>query len=171
MPIMPAHPSFTARFADARSATRFAWNTGRPNASRMRFTRSRCGATGCDILGTVKERPALSKEVPTVTFRKSASPASTCRRTISMASSSCSPPSTSSSIVKRMPIGKRPMWVIWIIVAHPWRCTPSASACSHGMTRSSPTSICPDGGGESMETVDEPPNIESASPPRAFSTW
>ena len=88
MPIMSTQPSFTARFADARSATRFAWNTGTPNAARMRFTLSRCGAMGCDMLGTVKLRPALSNEVPTVTLRKSTSPASTCRRTMFMASSS-----------------------------------------------------------------------------------
>ena len=66
---------------------------------------------------------------------------------------------------------RRPMWVIWIIVAQPWRWTVSENDCSHGMTRSSPMSICPNGGGESTETVDEPPNIESASPPFAFSSW
>ena len=66
---------------------------------------------------------------------------------------------------------RRPMWVIWIIVAQPWRWSPSAKDCSHGMTRSSPMSICPNGGGESIEMVEEPPNIESASPPLAFSSW
>ena len=35
-----------------------------PNASRMRFTLSMCGAIGCDMFGTVKLSPALSNDVP-----------------------------------------------------------------------------------------------------------
>jgi len=57
------------------------------------------------------------------------------------------------------------------MVAAPCRCTASASLWKCGITASDETSIWPKAAGESGETVDEPPNIVSASPPLAFSAW
>ena len=66
---------------------------------------------------------------------------------------------------------RRPRWVSWTIVAVPWACIRSASCWNHGMMSSSPAYSWPKIGGESGATLVEPPNIDSAIPPLAFSSW
>ena len=66
---------------------------------------------------------------------------------------------------------RRPMWVIWTMSAQPWRWMRSAKPWSTGTMRSSEMSIWPKADGLSGATVEEPPNIVSARPPFAFSSW
>ena len=65
----------------------------------------------------------------------------------------------------------RPRWVSWTIVAVPWACIRSAICWNHGMMSSSPAYSWPNTGGESGATLVDPPNIVSAMPPLAFSSW
>ena len=65
----------------------------------------------------------------------------------------------------------RPRWVSWTMVAVPWACIRSAICWNHGMMSSSPAYSWPKTGGESGATFVDPPNIVSAMPPFAFSSW
>ena len=65
----------------------------------------------------------------------------------------------------------RPRWVSWTMVAVPCACIRSAICWNHGMMSSSPAYSWPKTGGESGATFVDPPNIVSATPPFAFSSW
>ena len=56
------------------------------------------------------------------------------------------------------------------MIAAPWPWMRAENSCKWGMIRSELTSIWPPPQLESGETMDEPPNIVSASPPLAFSS-
>jgi hypothetical protein len=66
---------------------------------------------------------------------------------------------------------RRPMCVIWHMSAQPCRCTASASCWNQGTTASVEALIWPNADGLSGAVVVEPPNMVSASPPLAFSSW
>ena len=66
---------------------------------------------------------------------------------------------------------RRPMCVSWTIVAAPWACIRSAIWRNHGMMSSSPAYSWPKTGGESGATFVDPPNMDKAIPPFAFSSW
>ncbi len=65
---------------------------------------------------------------------------------------------------------RRPMWVIWTMSAQPWAWMRAENCCRTGMIRSWLMSIWPKADGLSGATVEEPPNMVSASPPLAFSS-
>ncbi len=66
---------------------------------------------------------------------------------------------------------RRPAWVIWTMSAQPWAWMRSENSCSTGTTRSWPRSIWPNEAGLSGAMLEAPPNMVSASPPLAFSSW
>jgi hypothetical protein len=72
------------------------------------------------------------------------------------------------------PVSQRvrlPACVTWIMSAQPWRWMRAENSCSTGTIRSWLMSIWPNEEGLSAATLEEPPNMVSASPPLAFSSW
>ena len=86
----------------------------------------------------------------------------------------CSRSGEAETVGSQSPVSQRvrlPAWVSWIIRAQPCRWMRAANSCSTGMIRSWLMSIWPNEDGLSAATLDEPPNMVSARPPLAFSSW
>ena len=68
-------------------------------------------------------------------------------------------------------VARRPRCEIWHMIAAPWPWMRDEKACRSGMMASLDMSIWPPPQLESRATIEEPPNMVSAMPPLAFSSW
>ena len=68
-------------------------------------------------------------------------------------------------------VARRPRCEIWHMMAAPAAWMRPENCCRCGMISSVETFTCPPPQLESADTMEEPPIMVSAIPPRAFSSW